>query len=65
METKSPPQVAAEATHISFPIWQVMQPCDGMFMHYLTLAPCPPGTDEFRQLNCYLDNILKPGKLEE
>jgi hypothetical protein len=31
----------AEATHISFPMWQVMRPHDGFFMHYLTFLPCP------------------------
>ncbi len=36
INAKSPPQVAAEATHTSFPVRQIMQPYDGFFKHDLT-----------------------------
>ena len=40
IHTKSPPQVVTEATHTSFPVWRIRQPCNGFFMPYTTYSPC-------------------------
>ena len=48
-ETKSPPQVVAEATRIGFPIRPVRRPHDGFFMSNWTRSAMPIEIYEFRR----------------
>jgi len=40
-QTEIPPQVVAEATHTSFPIWRVKRPYDGVSVLNSTLFTMP------------------------
>lgn len=52
-QTKSPPQVEPEDSHISFPIRPVKRPYDGFFMLNWTLLPCPgTGFRQHKLFNC-------------
>lgn len=51
VETEIPPQVEAEASHTSFPIWRITRPYDGVSVRDTTCYfAMPPITQWFRLL---------------